>query len=745
MRKYIVLLTGLFLSLSVFAQKNIYVYKKDKSSTEYQVSNIDSIYFSTDGAKAYFRVSGGLTEYSISEIDSVSFLSSNTVYITYNGSSASVVNSLSGKGVSISVNGADVTVNSSITDTDVTYILKGTSTDGMFKIYSSAKFDLYLNGLTLTNADGPAINIQSKKKANLSLIGGTSNTLADGASYVKSSEDQKGTIFSEGQIVFDGTGSLNVKSVSKHAICSDDYVEIQDGTITIPSSSKDGIHSNDYFKMSGGTVSVTATGDGVECESGYILISGGKITANNATEDVKGLVCDSTLIITGGTINLNISGNQSKGIKSSQNMVLSGGTITIANSGAAVLTASGSGYDPSYATAIKCDSTITINGANIVVTSTGAGGKGISSDKNINMTNGTLKITSSGSGTTYKNSSGTTDSYSASCLSAANINIVGGNVITSSSGNGGKGFKADTAITIGDTNNSPTISITTTGAKFLVSSSGTGMNAQTDYCHPKAIVSDGSVTVNNGNTTISSSDDGIHAEKLYTQNSGNVTITNSYEGVESYNITLNDGNLTLTASNDGINATAGTVSGGTESNDGSYLYVKGGTLVTTCTNGDAIDSNGNIEISGGVTIANGPSSGVEEAADFNGTFNMKGGFFIGAGSNSNMTKSMSTSSTQPNMYISSSALVSSGTFFHIQDSGGKDLLSFKPQNGGYKFLFSSTALTKGSSYSIYTGGSYSGGTSVNGLYTGGSYSSSGASLKKTVSLSSSSTVNTISF
>ncbi len=967
MRKYLLLLSGLVLSFSLFAQKNLYVYKKDKSSTEYQISNIDSIYFSTDGVKAYFRVSGALSEYQVSEIDSVSFLSSNTVYITYSGTTASVVNPLSSKGVAISVSGADVTVNSTISDTDVTYVLKGTSTDGMFKIYSSAKFDLYLNGLTLTNADGPAINIQSKKKADLSLIGGTSNTLVDGSSYAKSSEDQKGTIFSEGQIVFDGSGSLNVKSVSKHAICSDDYVEIQDGTITIPSASKDGIHSNDYFKMSGGTLSVTATGDGVECESGYILISGGNITTNNATADVKGLVCDSTLTISGGTINLNMAGNQSKGIKSSQNMVLSGGTITITNSGAAVLTASGSGYDPSYATAIKCDSTISITGASIAVTSTGAGGKGISSDKNvnisngtivintsggtaayttasgttdsysatgidadgninvlggnitisqsgtgckgisadgkvtfgdgsntptvkitttgsrflvsgtsgaatanyakpkciksdgaltinngaftlstsnpssacfdsestitvlggtgeltvggnqskgftstgaikmnggtytinatggveletsgsgsdpayckaitcdtdvniggsnititssgvagkgvssdtnINMTSGTLKITSSGAGTTYKNSSGTTDSYSASCLSAVNINILGGNVTTSSSGSGGKGFKADTGITIGDTNNSPTISITTTGAKFLVSSSGSGMNATTDYCHPKAIVSDGSVTVNNGTTTISSSDDGIHAEKLYTQNGGNVVITNAYEGVESYNITLNDGNLTLSATNDGINATAGTVSGGTESNDGSYLYVKGGTLVASCSNGDAIDSNGNIEISGGVTIANGPNSGVEEAADFNGTFNMKGGLFIGAGSSSTMTKSMSTSSTQPNMYITSTSMIESGTFFHIQDSSGKDLLSFKPQNGGYKFLFSSTSLTKGSSYSIYTGGSYSGGSSVNGLYTGGTYSSSGATLKKTVSLSSSSTVNTISF
>jgi hypothetical protein len=173
--------------------------------------------------------------------------------------------------------------------------------------------------------------------------------------------------------------------------------------------------------------------------------------------------------------------------------------------------------------------------------------------------------------------------------------------------------------------------------------------------------------------------------------------------------------------------------------------MNGGTLITTTTNGDAIDSNGNLEMSGGTVIANGPSSGVEEAVDFNGTFKMTGGLFIGAGSNSNMTKAMSTTSTQANMYISSSALISSSTFLHIQNASGTDVLTFKPKTGGYKFLFSSGALTKGVSYSIYTGGSYSGGSSNSGLYTGGTYSNSGATLKKTVALSTTSTVNTISF
>jgi hypothetical protein len=259
------------------------------------------------------------------------------------------------------------------------------------------------------------------------------------------------------------------------------------------------------------------------------------------------------------------------------------------------------------------------------------------------------------------------------------------------------------------------------------------------------MVSGGTITIKNGTINISSTDDGIHSEASVVFDGGSTTISKSYEGVESMYIYMNGGNLDLTATNDGINTTKGTTSGGTESNDGSCLYVKGGILIANCTGGDAIDSNGNLEISGGTVIANGPNSGVEEAVDFNGTFKMTGGLFIGAGSSSNMTKAMSTSSTQVNLYISSPSLISSSTFLHIQNASGTDVLTFKPKNGGYKFLFSSASLTKGSSYSIYTGGSYTGGSSNNGLYTGGTYSSTGASLKKTLTLSTSSTVNTISF
>jgi trimeric autotransporter adhesin len=723
-RKGILLLFCLMGCFTLFAQEKMYIHTSGNVTSDALISETDSVYFSSDNSTVYLKTTGSLTPYTISKIDSISFdEGSDAVYVTYNGNTATIINPFASQGVVVTATDGDVIVVSTL-DKEINYILSGTTSNGMFKIYSNHKFDLILNAVSITNADGPAIDIQSGKKCTVILNAGASSSLTDGSSYASSTEDQKATFFSEGQLEFQGTGSLTVKSVSKHAICSDDYIYVQNGTITVSGAYKDGIHSKDYFKMSGGTLNITATGDGIDCEGGQILVSGGTITTINAVADAKGMTCDSTMEISGGTIAMTVSGNQSKGIKCAQKMSLNGGSITINTSGAVVLAASGSGYDPSYCTAIKGDDTIAISGTKITVTSTGAGCKGISSDKGINIISGNVNITTSGTGAKYTNSGGTADSYSASCLSSdGNITITGGSAVLSSSGAGGKGISADGTITLGDANHSPTVTITTTGSKFAVSG--------TDYCHPKAIVSTGAITIQNGTIVISSSDDGIHSEASITQNSGNVTIINSVEGVESKYITINGGNINVTASNDGFNATFSTVSGGTESNDGSCLYLKGGYVVASCTQGDAIDSNGNIVMSGGTVIVHGPTSAPEESVDFNGTFVISGGFLIAAGTNSNMNKAMSSTSTQNGIYATTSSGVGANSIFHIQDASGNDLATFKPIRSAYSFLFSSPKLVNGS-YSIYTGGT-STGTSSDGLCTGGTYS--GGTAKKTFTIS----------
>ncbi|MFN8438914.1 MAG: carbohydrate-binding domain-containing protein [Cytophagales bacterium] len=741
MKRFIQSALFVLIMQSVVGQKTMFIHK-GKIANGAPVSTTDSIYFSKDSKTAYFQMGDStklLFSHVVSTIDSITFKNNtDTVFITYNGTEVSVINPYAYQGVNVTVSNAQVTVNSTFDTRDVIYCLSGTSTNGYCKFYSNKRFNILLNGLTLTNTYGPAINIQANKKATVTLVAGKVNTLKDGLTYNTAPldenneyEDQKSTFFSEGQLIFEGTGTLNISSLSTHAIASDEYVEINAGNINVTSAIKNGIRTQEGFRLNGGVVTVASTGNNINGNNSYITITGGSITTTNTSLSVSAFKCDSTLSISGGTVNITLSGNNSHGLNSEQLVDISGGTVIVKNSGGVVLSVLKSGYDVSYSNGIKCDSVVSISGGIVSLTQTGAAGRGIVADNLIKITGGTTTITNSGNGAVYKDSTGTSDTYHAAGLKSKNdLNIEAGSVTITSSGSAGTGISVTDALTIGTTTGSPTLNITTTGAKITV--------ATNNYDQAKAITSNNSVVINNGNVTISSVDDGIKSEKSTTFNGGNVTITTAIEGVEGPLITVNGGNIDVTATNDGFNGTYGTVSGGTESNDQSNIYFKGGYVITKVASGDALDANGNITVSGGTVIAVGPSSGVEEAADFNGSLNITGGTFFAAGSNSSMNKAMSSTSTQKGIFATTSSSVAANTIFRIQNSSGADMITYMCSKAQYSFLFSSPSLSAGS-YSIYTGGTCTG-TVKNGVYTGGTYS--GGTAKKTFTISSAVTTTT---
>lgn len=246
------------------------------------------------------------------------------------------------------------------------------------------------------------------------------------------------------------------------------------------------------------------------------------------------------------------------------------------------------------------------------------------------------------------------------------------------------------------------------------------------------------VVINGGTTTIAAAkSQGLKADSLVAINGGTTVVSTSHEGIESPYIKVNDGILYLNASDDGFNASFGN---GGENNDNSMLTLAGGYVYVNATGGDGLDSNGNITMTGGTVLVHGPSQQPEVAIDYNGTFNMTGGFLIASGTNSNMAQGVSTSSSQYSLKITTNSTISSGTLIHIQDASGNDIATFKPLRNYASIIFSSSLLTKGSSYSVYTGGT-STGVLKDGLYTGGTYS--GGTLKKTFTISSS--VTTVSF
>jgi len=749
MRKSLTIFSILLLAGSVRAQEKMYIHRKDGVSAGVAMERVDTIRFATDGAKLYFIIDDEATSLGIGKLDSISFGDdSDIIDIIYSEGSVKIVNPMAFDGVSVSADGTDVVINTEADSSDITYRLSGNCSDGMFKLYSDKRFNLILDGLTLANANGPAINIQSGKKGTVTLQSGTVNTLSDGSTYTDpvlndegEEEDQNAAFFSEGKLIFSGSGSLviNGQAEDKHGIACDDLLQIESGTIKVNSAGKDGIHAKDGIEIYNGTVNVSSSGDCIDGDEGYVLIAGGTITLIESAADAKGFSCDSIFTMNAGTLNITVNGDQSKGISAKQALSLNGGTIIINTSGDAVLESSGSGYDPSYCSAVKCSANITINGADISITASGKGGKGLSSDENIIMKDGSLDISISGDGASYTNSLGSKDSYHGSCLSAnGNIYIYDGNTDLSASGSGGRGISADGQLQIGQSTSSPVLGVTTTGSKITITSSTSGPGATTgDYDESKAISCDGAVTIINGDITISSADDGIKSETSISINTATLNIIKSIEAIESPLINVNSGNISLVASDDAFNATKGN---GGESNDGSNLNINGGSILVNASGGDGLDSNGNFTMTGGTVVVHGPTSSPEVGLDVNGTKNISGGLLVVAGPSSNNTETLSSSSSQYSVLATTYTSLSSSTLFHVEDSDGNTIFTYKPVRSYATMIFSSPEMQNGNSYKIYTGGS-STGTLTNGLYIGGTYS--GGTLKKTVTLSS--VVTTVSF
>lgn len=261
----------------------------------------------------------------------------NQVAIVYNGTTATVSGDVDD--VDVVISGAHVIIDSY--SKEVEYLVSGSSSNGSLKIYSSYKFQLTLAGLTLTNPEGAAINNQAGKHMYVVLAPGSVNTITDGEEYAsETSEDEKGAFFSEGQIVFSGTGELRVYGKHRHAIASDDYIIFRPGSkFYVNSTAGHGIKANDGIDIRGSVINAEVSfrgSKGINTD-GYINVSGGRTTVittgqsiveGNDTTSCAAMKCDSTFTITAGTLRLKSTGMGGKAINATKNITIGGGDIT---------------------------------------------------------------------------------------------------------------------------------------------------------------------------------------------------------------------------------------------------------------------------------------------------------------------------------------------------------------------------------------------------------------------------------
>ena len=319
----------------------------------------------------------------------------------------------------VSVDGNKVTVNNTGGEVLI-YELTGTTDNGFFKIYGAKKQAVVLNGVSITNPDGAAINNQCKKRTFV-VVKGT-NTLSDSASaaYTKENdEDHKAVFFSESQLIFSGSGLLTVNALNakgKAGISSDDYIRLMDcPTIKVNagSSAGNGLKGKDYVQLSNGSLAVSIAADmakGISTDD-YLLVEGGThmvtstggVAYDDEDAEYTGTSCvkaDNYFAMTGGSLTLKNTGDGGKGIRAGSydfdetnhtlsDSYISGGTLSITVTGREVNDVSAKGVKIGWVTKEGSGDRskvtgnagkLVISGGNITVNSTNGEGLEVKGD-----------------------------------------------------------------------------------------------------------------------------------------------------------------------------------------------------------------------------------------------------------------------------------------------------------------------------------------------------------------------------
>ncbi len=295
-------------------------------------------------------------------------------------------------------------------------------------------------------------------------------------------------------------------------------------------------------------------------------------------------------------------------------------------------------------------------------------------------------------------------------ISRANLNIEGGEIEVDAAKDA---IQVATNLSISNA----TLKLKTGGGSNIpdIAGSSKGLKAATDITihsgtfnidsNDDAIHSDGTLTINNGKFTIASGDDAIRAGNRLTINGGEIDITKCYEGLESYNIDLNGGVVKIKSSDDGINISGGWRVGDVEQTIDGTLTITGGEYHIE-SEGDAVDSNGNIEMSGGTVFAFGPTStgSTDRSIDFDRTFTMTGGLLVGLGYTTDKMKPPAQSDSSQYAFLAAIDAVPAGTLISVASDSGTEVISVKALGSTRSLLISSPLLDKGT-YKILADGS----------------------------------------
>lgn len=247
-------------------------------------------------------------------------------------------------------------------------------------------------------------------------------------------------------------------------------------------------------------------------------------------------------------------------------------------------------------------------------------------------------------------------------------------------------------------------------ATYLRITGGEGTVKAADH----ALRSEVEAAMTGGAFTVEAGGKGMNPETRFTMDGGTLNVTGSDEGIEAEEVIVNDGELNIVASDDGINAAVAERSDETaeaavaaNASEDCLIQINGG-MVTVDAGGDGLDSNGYVEVNGGVVLASGSAGGGDSALDYEYGAKITGGAVILAGA-TGMAETF-TEGTQPFAMVAAEG--AAGTNLAVTDEAGTVLVSYTVPKAFQCAVVSAPGLTEGATGKVIVGGTVTGADSA---------------------------------